>query len=606
MATTPTKIGRYDILELVGRGGMGALYRGHDAMLERDVAVKVMLVDFTVDPAARTRFEREARAVARLQHRNVVTIHELGEAEGAPYIVMEFLSGQDLEVLLKAEPPLTLAQKLDIVIQLCEGLGYAHEQGIVHRDVKPGNVRVLEDGTVKILDFGIAKFAVSSVTQSGSIMGTPSYMSPEQIMGQPVDGRADLFSAGVLLYEMLAGKKPFSGDAPTAVVYQIMHVDPAPLTEVVADLPEALLAVVSRALQKNPNDRYSRASEMASDLQMVKMMLDLPLKGGTEGTNPAMNEMTLRLYASSKEKTGANQAAVLVDQKMRKSAEEQRADAAIDARREAPSSKGMIYGVAAAVVLLIGGGAYFMSLREPTPSAGAPNNGATSRAAGAGAPSSAPAVSEGPLSVSSAPAGAKISVNGVDTTKTATTGGVALTVKVGDEITATLAGFGPQSTKVTETDLKAGTLGFKFSPKPQDVRLTISGPYPFEVVQGNKVLSAASQSHEFKVPASDKPITVVARSPEVLLNMPVTVDFRQASVSREVPPLGFLQVFAADETCTVLVDNQDIGNPPIPRKAIVSGPHTVNLKCGAGKVPAQKVTVPEGQSYQVKFGPPGT
>src|SRR5262249_40411745 len=187
---------------------------------------------------------------------------------------------KDLDALLKTGATLTLAQKLDIVSQLCEGLGYAHEQGIVHRDVKPGNVRVLEDGTVKILDFGIAKFAQSSVTQSGTIMGTPSYMAPEQIMGKPVDGRADLFSVGVLLYELLSGQKPFTGDSPTTVVYQIMHVDPPPVNTAVPELPESLQEIVGRALQKNPDDRYSRASEMASDLQMVKMMLDLPLKSG--------------------------------------------------------------------------------------------------------------------------------------------------------------------------------------------------------------------------------------------------------------------------------------------------------------------------------------
>src|SRR5262249_49372730 len=194
MQQMPKTIGRYEILELVGRGGMGVLYRARDAVLERDVALKMMLLDFTMDQNARDRFQREARAVARLQHRNVVTIHELGEVDNTPYIVMEFLSGRDLDALLKTDAKLTLAQKLDVVIQLCDGLGYAHEQGIVHRDVKPGNVRVLEDGTVKILDFGIAKFAQSSVTMSGTIMGTPSYMAPEQIMGKPVDGRADLFS----------------------------------------------------------------------------------------------------------------------------------------------------------------------------------------------------------------------------------------------------------------------------------------------------------------------------------------------------------------------------------------------------------------------------
>src|SRR5216117_2490747 len=148
MAEIPKTIGRYDIIEMVGRGGMGVLYRARDPMLERDVALKMMLVDFTLDQTARERFQREAKAVARLQHRNVVTIHELGEADGAPFIVMEFLSGKDLEALLRAGAPLTLAEKLDITSQLCEGLAYAHEQGIVHRDTKPGNVRVLEDGTV--------------------------------------------------------------------------------------------------------------------------------------------------------------------------------------------------------------------------------------------------------------------------------------------------------------------------------------------------------------------------------------------------------------------------------------------------------------------------
>src|SRR5262252_7391128 len=262
MQQIPKTIGRYDIIEMVGRGGMGVLYRARDAVLERDVALKMMLIDFTMDQSARERFQREAKAVARLQHRNVVTIHELGEADGVPYIVMEFLGGKDLETILQHETRLSLSEKLDIAIQLCEGLGYAHEQGIVHRDIKPGNVRVLEDGTVKILDFGIAKFAVSTVTQSGTIMGTASYMSPEQIMGQPVDGRADLFSAGVLLFELLAGKKPFQGEQATAVVYQIMHVEPPTVRSVLPDLPEALDDIVSRALQKNADDRYSRASEM--------------------------------------------------------------------------------------------------------------------------------------------------------------------------------------------------------------------------------------------------------------------------------------------------------------------------------------------------------
>ena len=248
----PQAIGRYRIVECIGRGGMGVLYRATDPLLERDVAIKLMLVDFKSDPSARERFHREARAVARLQHRNVVTIHELGDSEGIPYIVMEFLSGRDLEALLKRDPPLGLDEKLDVTIQLCVGLSYAHEQGIVHRDIKPSNVRVLEDGTVKILDFGIAKFAMSAMTQSGSVMGTAQYMAPEQIMGQPVDGRADLFSTGVLLYEIIAGQKPFSGDTPTAIVYQILHAEPTPIRSIVPDVPEQLADVDPAGAQERP------------------------------------------------------------------------------------------------------------------------------------------------------------------------------------------------------------------------------------------------------------------------------------------------------------------------------------------------------------------
>ena len=157
MPPLPEKIGRYSILDIVGKGGMGVLYRAQDTVLERDVALKMMLVDFSHDASTRERFQREARAVARLQHRNVVTIHELGEVEGTPYIVMELLGGRDLDALLKSEVPLTMIQKLEIAAQLCEGLAYAHEQGIVHRDIKPGNVLISRGGYAKLADFGLAK-----------------------------------------------------------------------------------------------------------------------------------------------------------------------------------------------------------------------------------------------------------------------------------------------------------------------------------------------------------------------------------------------------------------------------------------------------------------
>ena len=207
---------------------MGYVYRGRDAVLEREVAIKVMSGDFSSDETAHTRFFREARAAAKLQHRNIVTIFEFGEEDGTPYIVMEFLRGLDLAHRIREEPPLTLEQKLEIMAELCTGLHFAHEQGVVHRDVKPANVWLLPDGTVKLLDFGIAKVASSTVTRQGSVFGSASYMAPEQVSGGMVDARSDIFSIGVVLYELLSGRKPFEADSPTAVLVKIMEADPEP------------------------------------------------------------------------------------------------------------------------------------------------------------------------------------------------------------------------------------------------------------------------------------------------------------------------------------------------------------------------------------------
>jgi predicted Ser/Thr protein kinase len=608
-APIPKQIGRYEIIELVGRGGMGVLYRGRDKSLERDVAVKMMLVDFTSDPSARERFEREAKAVARLQHRNVVTIHELGDADGAPYIVMEFLSGKDLDTLLKSETPITLGDKLDIAVQLCEGLGYAHEQGIVHRDIKPGNVRVLEDGTVKILDFGIAKFAVSSVTLSGTIMGTPSYMAPEQIMGQPVDGRADLFSAGVLLYEILTGKKPFTGDQPTTVVYQIMHTEPPSVRDSVPELPEALHEIVSRALQKNPNERYSRASEMASDLQMVKMMLDLPLNNSTSGAPAAGGQgsaaTTGKLFATTmRERTATGGApSPVLNQRMRASAVAAAADAAPRADSERKGSKGLIWAVAAAVVLLASVGIWLATRGTSTPvdastTAGGPagGGGAAARGAGGGATAGSDLIA-----INSTPAGAKIVLNGVDTGKV-TPAPLSLGGKVPSTIELSLAGYQPVSGTLTDADLRTGNKEFRLSRETGPVRLTVSGPYAFDLYQGDKVVSASSTKHQVTIQPGGAAVS--ARNKELLLNMPIPLDFQRPSVEATVGAPGKLNAFASGqlEACAILADGTELGFSPVLNKAIAAGLHTVSIKCPDGKTESQKVTVGAGESQRVTFG----
>jgi serine/threonine-protein kinase len=598
MQQMPKTIGRYEILDLVGRGGMGVLYRARDAVLERDVALKMMLLDFTMDQTARDRFQREARAVARLQHRNVVTIHELGEVDNTPYIVMEFLSGRDLDALLKTDAKLTLAQKLDVVIQLCDGLGYAHEQGIVHRDVKPGNVRVLEDGTVKILDFGIAKFAQSSVTMSGTIMGTPSYMSPEQIMGKPVDGRADLFSVGVLLYELLAGHKPFTGESPTTVVYQIMHVEPAPVNAAVPELPESLQEIVARALQKDPDQRYGRASEMSSDLQMVKMMLDLPLKSGDDtGPQATMGALHATTLGS---KTAASAAVTtMLDAPMRASAAARAADAApAGAAHAGKGGSGMIIGIAAAVVVVGGAVAYFAtrgSSDTPAPGAGAPAGASASATPGTSAPAGA-----GEFHIESMPLGAKILLNGSDTGKV-TPATVSFAGKSTRSVELQLKGYASITAPVTDADLKAGGKVYTFERPASNVRLTLNGSYPFEVLQGGKVISGSNTHHDVTVQPDGGAVT--ARSAEMLLSSTVSVDYHRGAQEWTAPGTGTIAIFAQLETCKLSIDGQDLGFPPIPPKTVASGQHKVALKCpdDSKKDDAKTATVSVGQRTEVKF-----
>jgi len=615
VAAIPEKIGRYSIVDVVGKGGMGVLYRAQDTVLERDVALKMMLVDFSHDAATRERFQREARAVARLQHRNVVTIHELGEVEGTPYIVMELLGGRDLDALLKADVPLTLVQKLEIAGQLCEGLAYAHEQGIVHRDIKPGNVRVLEDGTVKILDFGIAKFAQSSVTQTGSVMGTPSYMAPEQIMGQPVDGRSDLFSAGVLLYELLAGTKPFQGDSPTAVVYQIMNGDPVPLEKSVSGLPEAINQIVTKALQKNPDHRYAKAKEMASDLQMVRAMLDPPLHSGhtpiagmTTGGTTMMN---VPLYATQQNTMGPVTRGAVMNAEIRSAAVDAAAEFVATARPE-EKSKSTIMWVGGAVVVVVLGVLGYLGLSGKTggdtvtapkvtdgasgASGATPSPGNAEAAAGAGA-----VAGNGELLLVSVPAGARIALNGADTGKVTPAPITVASLQAGSTFELSLKGYRSAAIKVTPADIKARRKEVRLAAEARAVKLTVSGPFPFELVQGTQVISQSAASHDLTVQPSG-PVT--ARSKDMLLNMPLAISFDKAQAEITLPAAGVIAIFSAVETCSVGIDGQDLGFPPIPRKAIASGTHTVTLTCPDGKGETRKLTVAPGEKVTATFGPP--
>jgi len=264
---TLNKLGKYEIRKELGKGAMGVVYTAWDPVLEREVALKVMASSIVSDDELRQRFEREAKAVARLQHANIVTIYDLGyDQNGSPFIAMELLKGTDLERRIRKDPP-PFAQRLEIVSAVCRGLAHAHRNGIVHRDIKPANVFVLEGGGVKIMDFGVARWMQSSQTQTGAVLGTADYMSPEQIRGQKVDGRSDIFAVGIILYRLLTNKKPFTGENIQATFYRILTADPPLLILPDGQQVDQLQEIVDRALAKDSEDRYANADEMAEHIK---------------------------------------------------------------------------------------------------------------------------------------------------------------------------------------------------------------------------------------------------------------------------------------------------------------------------------------------------
>jgi len=265
-----TLTGRYRVEALLGSGGMAQVYRGTDTVLSRSVAIKVLSSDYSRDPAFVERFRREARAAARLNHPTVVSVYDTGSDDGVHFIVMEFVSGRTLAQILAAEGPLPPERAAAISARVAEALSFAHEAGLVHRDVKPGNVMLTDRGDVKVMDFGIARAASGpgqAITETTSILGTAAYLSPEQAEGKPVDPRSDIYSLGVVLYELLTGHPPFSGSSPVAVAYKHVMEEPVPPSAVRSGVPPALEAIAMRALAKDPSRRYPSADLMRADLE---------------------------------------------------------------------------------------------------------------------------------------------------------------------------------------------------------------------------------------------------------------------------------------------------------------------------------------------------
>jgi serine/threonine protein kinase len=267
---THTRIGRYEVEKKLGAGAMAVVYKAVDPLIGRTVAIKIIKFDSSIgaeQEELRQRLYREAQSAGNLSHPSIVTIYDIGEEGPTAYIAMEFVEGQTLQEWIATNPVPPLQQTLAIIEQIASGLDYAAARGIIHRDIKPGNILLTQDGRAKIADFGIAKFSTSKLTQTGAIIGTPAYMSPEQAMGQTLDGRSDLFSLGVIFYEMLTGEKPFNGSNPTTIMYKILHEEPVPPQRLNVTLHPAFDYIISRMLAKDPNQRYQNCGELVQDLK---------------------------------------------------------------------------------------------------------------------------------------------------------------------------------------------------------------------------------------------------------------------------------------------------------------------------------------------------
>jgi serine/threonine protein kinase len=558
----PDKIGRYQILERVGRGGMGVLYRGHDPVLDREVAVKVMLTDFSDDTEQmRPRFFREAKAAAKLQHRNIVTVFEFAEENNQPHIVMEFLRGIPLNVRMEQTPALTLDDKLDVVAQLCSGLGYAHAQGVVHRDVKPANVFLLQDGSVKLLDFGIAKLSTSTLTRQGDVVGSAPYMSPEQVAGtQDLDGRSDVWSTGVLLYELLTNRKPFEGDALTTVIVGILKETPPPLEKYAPGLPKALVDVVGRALEKDRDKRFQTAEELGRELQLIRKTQQLSNLPPMDATRFASTNVLRALHEDrQKEDKGL--------------ARDKTLQTAPPPVAPAPrgSKTGPIAAVAAVVLIAAGIGGWLLTRQDPTPQ----------NTQAAATPPPVQPTSAAPAPVTTPPPDTKKPEPVVET-------------KAAPARTPVKPSATPPPAETASADPPPPP------PRPGNVAVLLSAAYPFEVRDGSRVLSAAATTHELSGQSNGRTLRLVA--PELFLDHPVKIDGGDDNRFEYSPPgLGRINIRAARGDCKAMIGKRDIGFQPWPPIAVAAGDYRVELVCPDGLNPFQQITVVQGRTSEVRI-----
>jgi len=298
------KLGRYEIVGELGKGAMGIVYCARDPLLDRTVAIKTINMELAQEEKKEyeARFYQEAKAAGGLNHPNIVIIYDIGKSGNIAYMAMELLQGKELKTLMSKATALPVAYAVDVAAQIAEGLGYAHEHGIVHRDIKPANIMIVRGELVKITDFGIARMRSANVqTQVGTVLGSPRYMSPEQVAGKRAEPRSDTFSLGAIIYEMLTGRPPFNGEDVTSVMFQILNFMPPPPSALNAEVPEMLDFIIAKALAKSSADRYANASELAADLRECQKRM------AAAGVSPAAASVASKLATASFNRDSASE-----------------------------------------------------------------------------------------------------------------------------------------------------------------------------------------------------------------------------------------------------------------------------------------------------------
>ena len=635
-SATEYRIGRYRVRARLGKGGMGVVYLGRDEALDRDVAIKTLRADGSNDDESRGRFEIEAKAAARLQHPNIVTVFELGEDRGLPYIAMELLGGDDLETLLRSRERLGVAERLDIAIGALRGLDFAHAHQIVHRDIKPSNIRVLDDGGVKILDFGIAKVESTAVTRAGMMVGTPFYMSPEHIRGGVLDGRSDVFAMGVILHELFAGARPFTADDPTRVLYRIVN-EPHPRlrAEAAGTLTEDVQRVIDEALEKDADSRYSSAAQMADALARVRARCPaVELKGddlaalsvARKTVASGRTDETLlqqvesiarqnleaadahRLSRTMKRRPFAKQAAAEtavfpeLDATFAKAAspadETDAMSATVRGRAETilqgspapspgitpasmpqpPSSNPKLIWIGGATVGVIVVGIGFAMMRSRTAPEGSASPKPTPSVVEVIVPMTEPTASRRPLNPPVAMKPGRATAQNAP-------------AAVNRPTAALSAGVGSPAIPAPVVP--------KPIPEGPPSTLVIESPYPVTVTTAGRVL--ASEKTTSSLTLSAGPHEILLESASVFLRLRQTVQLEAGgSLTIRPPGTGKIGVRANPDNCKVFIDGVFVDYPPILDRTIVAGTHLVAFEWPGGGRSEERVHIQTGKPSYIQ------